>query len=218
MTFSGETTALSAVSCDVSGTSSFGFTSSGEATSGGEATGPIESTYTETGTVQVGPQAPDPAAFGGAIPVGQVLDVRAAFEIRSATDEVLVTGTKAADRAAAGGRRRRWLVQPSVGLPGLHHRGRERNLCYDAAFAGGGTERGTARLLLQAAGGDLVYFLENFFPGSPQATCPPLLPTSKQECKKGGAFEDSDQFANQGDCVSFVATGGRNAPGRHRSK
>lgn len=38
----------------------------------------------------------------------------------------------------------------------------------------------------------------------------PALPTSKEQCKKGGwrAFEI---FRNQGDCVSFVAAG-RNAP------
>jgi hypothetical protein len=39
----------------------------------------------------------------------------------------------------------------------------------------------------------------------------PPLPTSTQECKNGGwrAFG----FKNQGDCVSFVATGGQNPPG-----
>jgi hypothetical protein len=37
------------------------------------------------------------------------------------------------------------------------------------------------------------------------------LPTSKDECKKGG-WQTFGVFKNQGDCVSFVATGGRNAP------
>ncbi|HEY8028181.1 MAG TPA: hypothetical protein VIE38_01600 [Gaiellaceae bacterium] len=39
----------------------------------------------------------------------------------------------------------------------------------------------------------------------------PLLPTSKDQCKKGG-WQSFGVFKNQGDCVSFVATGGRNQP------
>jgi hypothetical protein len=41
------------------------------------------------------------------------------------------------------------------------------------------------------------------------ATC---LPTTTEECKNGG-WRDFGVFKNQGDCVSFVATGGRNSPG-----
>jgi hypothetical protein len=41
---------------------------------------------------------------------------------------------------------------------------------------------------------------------------PPPLPTSKDQCKKGG-WESFGIFKNQGDCVSFVATGGKNSPG-----
>jgi len=37
------------------------------------------------------------------------------------------------------------------------------------------------------------------------------LPTSKDQCKKGGWRQYGD-FKNQGDCVSFVATRGRNEP------
>jgi hypothetical protein len=39
-----------------------------------------------------------------------------------------------------------------------------------------------------------------------------LLPTSKDQCKKGGWRTFGSVFKNQGDCVSFVATKGRNAP------
>lgn len=43
-------------------------------------------------------------------------------------------------------------------------------------------------------------------------TCsPPPMPTTKDDCKKGG-WRSYGVFKNQGDCVSFVATGGRNAP------
>jgi hypothetical protein len=45
----------------------------------------------------------------------------------------------------------------------------------------------------------------------------PKLPTSKDQCKKGGwqDFKDAEGerlFKNQGDCVSYVATGGKNPP------
>jgi hypothetical protein len=39
----------------------------------------------------------------------------------------------------------------------------------------------------------------------------PPLPTGKDECKHGG-WRNFGVFKNQGDCVSFVATGGRNQP------
>ncbi|MDR0359310.1 MAG: ubiquitin family protein [bacterium] len=39
----------------------------------------------------------------------------------------------------------------------------------------------------------------------------PALPTSRDQCKNGG-WMSFGVFRNQGDCVSFVSTGGRNAP------
>jgi len=38
------------------------------------------------------------------------------------------------------------------------------------------------------------------------------LPTSTDQCKNGG-WQNFAGFKNQGDCVSFVATGGKNTPG-----
>jgi hypothetical protein len=38
------------------------------------------------------------------------------------------------------------------------------------------------------------------------------LPTSKGQCKNGGWHKFGTTFKNQGDCVSFVATGGTNPP------
>jgi hypothetical protein len=38
------------------------------------------------------------------------------------------------------------------------------------------------------------------------------LPTSKEQCTNGGWKSFGGQFKNQGDCVSFVATGGKNQP------
>ncbi|MES2213287.1 MAG: hypothetical protein V4473_00425 [Patescibacteria group bacterium] len=40
----------------------------------------------------------------------------------------------------------------------------------------------------------------------------PQYPTSKDQCKKGGWMDFNGKFKNQGDCVSYVATDGRNAP------
>lgn len=41
---------------------------------------------------------------------------------------------------------------------------------------------------------------------------PPTLPTTIDECKHDGWRNYGDVFKNQGDCVSFVVTDGRNAP------
>jgi hypothetical protein len=47
--------------------------------------------------------------------------------------------------------------------------------------------------------------------GSITVTDAQPLPTTKQQCKNGG-WRQYGVFRNQGDCVSFVATGGRNPP------
>jgi hypothetical protein len=46
----------------------------------------------------------------------------------------------------------------------------------------------------------------------PCAPARPKEPTSKEQCKNGG-WRDFGLFKNQGDCVSFVATRGKNPPG-----
>jgi hypothetical protein len=38
-----------------------------------------------------------------------------------------------------------------------------------------------------------------------------VLPTTQAQCKDNG-WKNYPQFKNQGDCVSFVATGGKNPP------
>ena len=47
--------------------------------------------------------------------------------------------------------------------------------------------------------------------GDVTVTDAPALPTSKDQCKNGG-WREFGLFKNQGDCVSFVATGGKNPP------
>ena len=58
-------------------------------------------------------------------------------------------------------------------------------------------------------------------PGSPTATttfvvdvCQPAVPTTKEECKKG-TYEQFVEATNQGDCVSYVSTNGRNELGKN---
>jgi hypothetical protein len=41
------------------------------------------------------------------------------------------------------------------------------------------------------------------------------LPTNKDQCKSGGWQNYGSTFRNQGDCVSYVATGGKNEPGKN---
>jgi YVTN family beta-propeller protein len=45
----------------------------------------------------------------------------------------------------------------------------------------------------------------------------PLVPTGKEQCKNGG-WRTYGVFKNQGDCVSFVATKGKNTPGSLRPR
>jgi hypothetical protein len=41
---------------------------------------------------------------------------------------------------------------------------------------------------------------------------PSITPTNTADCKKGGWENHNGLFKNQGDCVSFVATDGKNQP------
>jgi hypothetical protein len=47
-------------------------------------------------------------------------------------------------------------------------------------------------------------------------TSTPALPTTKEQCKNGGWRSFGSSFKNQGDCVSFVATNGKNEPGQNQ--
>jgi hypothetical protein len=66
-----------------------------------------------------------------------------------------------------------------------------------------------------AAGSDCTQTVSNAlnlgFTGSIDIVDAPPLPTSKDQCKNGG-WRTFGVFKNQGDCASFVATGGRNGP------
>ncbi len=55
---------------------------------------------------------------------------------------------------------------------------------------------------------------QTFVVDRPCTDARPKLPVAKDQCKNGG-WETYGVFKNQGDCVSFVATGGKNQPSGH---
>jgi hypothetical protein len=71
-------------------------------------------------------------------------------------------------------------------------------------------ENGVATITFFSGPG--LYTVEITFPFSTvQSLEVDCLPNSKDECKEGG-WRTFGVFKNQGDCVSFVATGGKNPP------
>jgi len=64
------------------------------------------------------------------------------------------------------------------------------------------------------ASGQVCQTLDNDANDPPVTICADILPgptDAEADCKKG-AWEDWGVFKNQGDCVSYIATNGRNAP------
>ena len=61
-------------------------------------------------------------------------------------------------------------------------------------------------------GGDGAVVVQVVASGDIVVTDAQPFPTSKDQCKKDG-WQSYGVFKNQGDCVSFVATGGKNLPG-----
>jgi len=59
--------------------------------------------------------------------------------------------------------------------------------------------------------GEPIIIDQTFVVDRPCEDARPKLPTSKDECNHSG-WETYGVFKNQGDCVSFVATGGKNPP------
>ena len=68
--------------------------------------------------------------------------------------------------------------------------------------------RGAILLLVFAAVGQAAAA-----PPPPDTGTPPTLPTATGQCLNGG-WQTFKVFKNQGDCVSFVATKGKNPPSK----
>jgi hypothetical protein len=172
-----------AVTCHTSGDFSF--------TVSGAATGPYPGTFTESGTGHV-----TQPAVGAAT----VTAFSASFTIYASDGSVLVQGAKTLDTSA-----------PTPGFG-----------CYDGTatgtvytpttynatiytLTGNYHDEGTSvitALFTDPAG---TYLSEPF---ASTLTQPVLIePTDKSQCKNGG-WQNYPQFKNQGDCVSYVASGG----------
>ncbi len=69
--------------------------------------------------------------------------------------------------------------------------------------------------------GEVCQLLDTVANAPTQRVCaqllPPSLPTAKEQCKEEGFKVFTAGFKNQGDCVSFVATQGKNEPGKNMS-
>jgi hypothetical protein len=181
------------IQCDSSGNSSVTFSTSGLTF------GTYPGSFTEDGTVTFGPSSFElPAPVSG---------FQASFTIDSGTTHI--TGTKQLQSGSAFCRASPGANQASIALLGT----------YTASIqtpTGTFTDHGTTQFTLFVRE-DLPG--ENFFQeflASELTAVEPVLPTSKEVCKNGGYMTfPALGFKNQGDCVSFVATGGKNEPGKN---
>lgn len=87
---------------------------------------------------------------------------------------------------------------------------------YDDAVAAFGSLTVTKISLVTDAGwsqvdGEQTILADNVMINEALVDFEPVMPVSKDECKKGG-WQTFGVFKNQGDCVSFVATKSRNQP------
>jgi len=67
------------------------------------------------------------------------------------------------------------------------------------------------------AAGEVCQTIDNFDNAPPVTVCADILAgpeDAEADCKKG-AWEDWGVFKNQGDCVSYIATQGKNEPGQN---
>ncbi len=216
-TFAGPGPTITSFNCDLNGTSTFSYTVTGVAT------GPYPGTFTESVHVKIGPQTePTYHVPYPGLRFGPVMQFDATFTIDSAVGQV--TGTKTFLRNAplnlTGGVCDTEHVPPPQNGTSLFFQA-DTYTTYRAtihSLIGTSTDSGEAF----TASGGIVYiqpgfpnggggsFLEQFL-----ISTGPLLPTSTEQCKGNGFESFGGAFKNQGDCVSFVVTGGKNEPGQN---
>jgi hypothetical protein len=181
------------IQCDPTGNSTITFSTSGLAF------GTYPGSFSESGQVTFGPSSFEvPAAVTG---------FQATFTIDSGTTHI--TGTKTLDFGSAFCRNVPGNQQTSIAVVAP----------YTATIqtpSGTFHDRGTTHVTL---------FLREDLPGenifqqfmaSDLTAVEPEMPTTKEVCKNGGYMTfPALGFKSQGDCVSFVATGGTNEPGQN---
>ena len=180
-------------------------------TATGLASGPYNGTFTETGTGSFGPRSP----IGSP---GLLTNLQVTFHIDSVVPRAEVDG-------------RKFIRVPNFGASGA---------CFDYEdLTSSGSVGGMLRyeaIIKPATGGSYAdegntfiyvlgrgqrgedadtstgWVLEDFYSTLPATR--PLLPDAKEQCKDEG-FLIFGVFENQGDCVSFVSTHGKNEPGKN---
>lgn len=156
----------------------------------GTATGPYPGTFTETGS-------------GSVNPANSLATFTATFTIHSTAGDV--TGTKSLNGTAPA-----VCFQDAGNISALG----AIPTTYQATVHtthGDYTDHGasTVQQFFESAS-TVDRFNETYASAQTQTTL--IVPTSKDQCKDGGWESFGGIFKNQGDCVSFVATGGKNLP------
>ena len=149
----------------------------------GTAAGPFPGTFTESGSFTTG--------SGGSLTA-----FSSTFTITSTAGTVTGSKSLSGDTAKATCRQdpSEAIFVSAFNLP----------TTYTATINGAQRSAGTATVSMEGFLGEGPIFSENF------ASVGVVQLTSKERCKDGGW--QSFGFKNQGDCVSFVATGGKNPP------
>lgn len=208
--------------CDPDGTSTIRYH-----IENGAAIGQYPGTFDEDGTITIGPQTNPGSVSVSGLAQGDAV-VEATFTIDSPAGQV--TGTKRTPLEFtgpfAGWNSQGVCAELSGEIEGRPFVGHEwiveGAVSYEAVItteAGQFRDSGVATITLIRGNNvgtppivsDVSGFFENFL-SSGGVT--PLLPTSKQQCDDG-SFEEFPGFKNRGDCVSFVATEGKNEPGQN---
>jgi hypothetical protein len=218
--------------CDPAGTSTIHYTVSGVAT------GTYPGTFTETGVITIGPASQFPQIDLWS--AGPVTSFDASFTIDSALGAVRGTKHQVLTRfdPAASSYETYGFCATFTNLPyffGSRISGEFFDVCmcgppplplaYTATIttpAGRFHDEGGSGGLFEYTHTELISgeynrrqqntFQELFFSKGDAVRIP--VPVDKNECKNGGwKTFTALGFKNQGDCVSFVATGGKNPPG-----
>lgn len=199
--------------CPVGGFASFRYDATGvtqSIVSGSPVEGPYPGTWAETGSLTsttLQPFLPFPTQrpeLGGQ---GDVASFSADFTIFSSAG--IITGRK---RLLAPG------PSPSLtcfDIPAGRYLDAQARLCYAARLPDGSIDHGTASVALVWVPFDVGSFRRSFveaFLSDPSGGTCGLLPETTADCKHD-AWSGFLFFKNQGDCVAWVATGGRNASG-----
>jgi hypothetical protein len=181
----------------------------------GIATGPYSGPFTETGRVSFGPP-PNSTDFG------QLTSVEVTFHIDSALGDV--DGRKFLAETSLQGAICGEITTISGSLfTAGHVFDVVRYVAIIKPVTGGSfVDQGTSFLqvvtTIPGTGAvDTTFGLVSELFTSELAVTQPVLPDAKEQCKETG-FLIFGVFKNQGDCVSFLSTYGKNEPGKNQPK